>query len=56
MKIVNVDTIILNVADVASVVRDSFRYCQMLAALASCYEERKNDDDDDNDDENLCSR
>lgn len=48
MLIVDIDAIILNVADVASVVRDSFRYCQMLAALASCNEE----EDDENDDEN----
>lgn len=50
MKVVDVDTVILNVADVASVVRDSFRYCQMLAAFATRYEERENDDDDENDD------
>ena len=50
MKVVNIDAIILHVADVASVVRDSFCYCQMLAAFASCNEEGENDDDDKNDD------
>ncbi len=50
MKVVNVDAVILNVADAASVMRDTFRYCQMLTALASCDEEGNNDDDNENDD------
>lgn len=49
MKIVNVDTVILHIADVTSVMRDAFGYCQMLAAFASCDEEGDNDDDKEND-------
>ena len=49
-RAINVDTVILHIADVTSVVRDSFGYCQMLTALASCNEEGNKDDDNENDD------